>query len=261
LLGSTFFLSLYICSMTDEGKNGYDRLVVTQDQTLTWKLTMKLIIGNKNYSSWSLRPWLLLSAFDLPFEEMRIPLFVDGFKAEIEKHSAAGKVPVLHDNGLVVWDSLAICEYVSEKYLGGKGWPDDQIMRAEARSCCAEMHSGFATLRNDMPMNCRALGRKVNMTKELQHDISRIDSLWTSLTSKFSAQGPWLFGNLSIADCMFAPVVFRFNTYNPELSQNARKYLETMLAHPKMKLWLDHAVNEVETIEYAEVGKQQDSTS
>lgn len=216
---------------------------------------MKLIIGNKNYSSWSLRPWLLLSAFDLPFEEVRIPLFVEGFKSEIEKYSAAGKVPVLHDNGLVVWDSLAICEYISEKYLGGKGWPEDEKLRAMARSCCAEMHSGFATLRNDMPMNCRALGRKVDITTELQRDISRIDSLWTSLTSKHRDQGPWLFGEFSIADCMFAPVVFRFNTYSPELSKNAQEYIKTMLAHPKMKLWLEQAAQEAETIQYAEVGQ------
>jgi len=218
-------------------------------------MAMKLIIGNKNYSSWSLRPWLLLSAFDLPFEEVRISLFVDGFKAEIEKHSAAGKVPVLHDNGLEIWDSLAICEYVSEKYLEGKGWPEDDSMRAEARSCCAEMHSSFASLRNDMPMNCRAIGRKVDITEDLQRDLSRLDNLWTTLTSKYSERGPWLFGKFSIADCMFAPVVFRFNTYTPELSENVRKYINTMLAHPKMKLWLDQAMEEVETIAYAEVGK------
>lgn len=215
---------------------------------------MKLIIGNKNYSSWSLRPWLLLSAFDLPFEEVRIPLFVDGFKAEIEQHSAAGKVPVLHDNGLVVWDSLAICEYVSEKYLGGKGWPEDERMRAEARSCCAEMHSGFAALRNDMPMNCRALDRKVDITPELQTDISRIDSLWSSLTSRYIDLGPWLFGSFSIADCMFAPVVFRFNTYDPIISTKAREYMKTMLAHPKINLWSEQAAKESEAIAYAEVG-------
>ncbi len=216
---------------------------------------MKLIIGNKNYSSWSLRPWLLLSAFDLHFEEVRIPLFVEGFKAEIEKHSAAGKVPVLEDADLVVWDSLAICEYVSEKYLEGKGWPEDEKMRAEARSCSAEMHSGFATLRNEMPMNCRAIDRKIDMTSELQDDISRIDSLWTSLISKYSVRGPWLFGEFSIADCMFAPVVFRFNTYNPELSENSRGYTKTMLAHPALKLWFKQAKEEVETIAYSEVGK------
>jgi glutathione S-transferase len=216
---------------------------------------MKLIIGNKNYSSWSLRPWLLLSAFNLPFEEVRIALDVDGYKAEIEKHSPAGKVPVLHDEELIIWDSLAICEYVSEKYLGGKGWPKDEKTRAEARSCCAEMHSSFAALRNDMPMNCRAIGRKVDISKELQQDISRIDTIWTSVTSKYGDHGPWLFGEFSIADCMFAPVVFRFNTYAPKLSQNARKYIQTMLGHSKMKLWLEQAVDESETITSAEVGK------
>jgi glutathione S-transferase len=219
---------------------------------------MKLIIGNKNYSSWSLRPWLLLAAVDLPFEEERIPLSIEGFKARIEKHSAAGKVPVLLDNGLEVWDSLAICEYVSEKYLESKGWPSDEKMRAEARSCCAEMHSGFAALRGDMPMNCRATGRKVSISADLQKDITRIDSLWSSLLSKYGDQGPYLFGKFSICDCMFAPVVFRFNTYTPELSKTSRNYLQTMLAHPKMQLWLKQAREEVERIENSEVGGSGD---
>ncbi len=215
---------------------------------------MKLIIGNKNYSSWSLRPWLLLSAFDVEFQEICIALMVEGYKQEILKYNSAGKVPVLHDKGIVIWDSLSICEYVSEQYLDGKGWPRDPKLRAQARSCAAEMHSSFFTLRNDMPMNCRATGRKVSISSDLQGDITRVDTLWSEMRASYSSMGPWLFGDFSIADCMFAPVVFRFNTYAPELSEMSQKYMVTMLEHPKMRLWLEQAQAEKEVIPHEEVG-------
>ncbi len=216
---------------------------------------MKLIIGNKNYSSWSLRPWLLLSVNNISFEEIRIPLFTENTHKEFAKYTKAGKVPVLHDNEIVVWDSLAICEYVSEQLLDGKGWPADVAHRAEARSCCAEMHSSFFALREQMPMNCRANIRSVPMTDELQKDISRVDSLWSDLRAKYSSGGPWLFGEFSIVDCMFAPVVFRFSTYNVDVCEASKSYMNTLLANPKVKLWLEHAKAEVEVIDYAEVGK------
>lgn len=215
---------------------------------------MKLIIGNKNYSSWSLRAWLLLSAYDVPFDEVRIALYEDNFRAEISKHTNAGKVPVLHDSDLVVWDSLAICEYISDQYLEGKGWPAETKDRALARSCCAEMHSGFFTLRGEMPMNCRAENRKVSISEHLGKEISRIDTLWSELREKFSARGPWLFGQFSIADCMFAPVVFRFSTYNVEVSESSRQYMNSVLGHPKVQLWLKGAKAENETIKSEEVG-------
>lgn len=215
---------------------------------------MKLIIGNKNYSSWSLRAWLLLSVNDIPFDEVRIALSTETTRSEIAKHTDAGKVPVLHDNDLVVWDSLAICEYVSEQYLDGKGWPADAKDRAQARSCSAEMHSGFFTIREKMPMNCRATGRNVPMTADLEKEISRVDSLWTGLRAKYANQGPWLFGEFSIADCMFAPVVFRFATYNVAVSESSGKYMTSVLENPKIQLWLEQARKEVETIEIAEVG-------
>ncbi len=216
---------------------------------------MKLIIGNKNYSSWSLRPWLLLSAFDVEFQEICIALMVEGYKQEILKYNSAGKVPVLHDKGIVIWDSLSICEYVSEQYLDGKGWPRDPKLRAQARSCAAEMHSSFFTLRNDMPMNCRATGRKVSISSDLQGDITRVDTLWSEMRASYSSMGPWLFGDFSIADCMFAPVVFRFNTYAPELSEMSQKYMVTMLEHPKIQLWLEQARAEKEVISHEEVGE------
>lgn len=215
---------------------------------------MKLIIGNKNYSSWSLRPWLLLSAFNIPFEEERISLFSGDYKEKICNYSGAGKVPILQDAEITVWDSLAICEYISENFLQDKGWPADKSMRAEARSCCAEMHSGFSTLRNDMPMNCRALQRKVEISDDLQMDINRINTLWTGLLGKYADYGPWLFGEFSIADCMFAPVVFRFRTYGVQVSELAEKYMATVLAHPQIKLWQEMAEKEKESIAYSEVG-------
>lgn len=214
---------------------------------------MKLIIGNKNYSSWSLRPWLLLSAYEIPFEEIRIPLFSKNTHAELAKYNNSGKVPVLQDKDVTVWDSLAICEYISEQYLDGKGWPSDPGSRAEARSCCAEMHSGFFNLREKMPMNCRATGRRVEMTPELSRDISRIDGIWSALREKYSTGGPWLFGKFSIVDCMFAPVAFRFNTYQSEISATSSRYVEQILAHPKVTQWLEAAIKEPEVIESSEV--------
>ncbi len=215
---------------------------------------MKLIIGNKNYSSWSLRAWLVLSAFDVPFDEVRIALYEDNFRTEIAKHTKAGKVPVLHDADLVVWDSLAICEYISEKYLDDRGWPTTLQDRAKARSCCAEMHSGFFALRAEMPMNCRAEDRKVAISENLQKEISRIDTLWSELRARYADKGPWLCGQFSIVDCMFAPVVFRFNTYGVIVSESSLQYMNNLLAHPKVQLWLEQARAESETIESEEVG-------
>lgn len=215
---------------------------------------MKLIIGNKNYSSWSLRAWLLLTVNELTFEEVRIALSTENTDAEIAKHTDAGKVPVLDDNGFIIWDSLAICEYISEQYLDGRGWPADAKDRAIARSCCAEMHSGFFALRQAMPMNCRSINRHVNLTDDLHEDISRIETIWTSLRKKHAEHGPWLFGEFTIADCMFAPVVFRFVTYNVPLSQTAQRYMANILENPHVQLWLEQAKKESETIEEEEVG-------
>ena len=215
---------------------------------------MKLIIGNKNYSSWSLRAWLLLAVSEIPFEEVRIALSTENTATEIAKYSDAGMVPILQDKDLIIWDSLAICEYVSEQYLDDKGWPAEATDRAQARSYCAEMHSGFFDLRQAMPMNCRAANRRVPEAPGLAEDISRIDSIWTVLRAKHADYGPWLFGEFSIADCMFAPVVFRFATYNVAVSEISRNYIENVLANPKIQLWLEQSKKEVETIEDDEAG-------
>ncbi len=215
---------------------------------------MKLIIGNKNYSSWSLRAWLLLTVNELPFEEVRIALSTESTAAKIAKHTDAGTVPVLIDNGLIVWDSLAICEYISEQYLDGGGWPVNVQERATARSYCAEMHSSFFALRQAMPMNCRAINRHVHITDDLQEDISRIETIWTNLRKKHAVHGPWLFGKFTIADCMFAPVVFRFATYDVPVSETGQRYMANTLGNPHVLRWLEHAKKESETIEEEEIG-------
>ncbi|MDT8429114.1 MAG: glutathione S-transferase family protein [Pseudomonadales bacterium] len=215
---------------------------------------MKLVIGNKNYSSWSLRPWLFLSVHGLPFEEVRIALDEETTAAQMALHTEAGKVPVLHDDGLMVWDSLAICEYVSEQYLHGKGWPADTRTRALARSYSAEMHSGFFEIRSKLPMNCRASGRKVALDPALQKDIARIDQIWSRLRAEHQDKGPWLFGEFSITDCMFAPVCSRFATYGIQVSALASTYAQYVLTHEKMLLWIAQGRAETETIKADEAG-------
>ncbi len=218
---------------------------------------MKLIIGNKNYSSWSLRPWLLLRHFEIEFEEIRIPLFTEGFEATLARFTDANKVPVLHDGDINIWDSLAICEYISEQYLDGKGWPSDSTARAMARSASAEMHSSFFEIREHMPMNCRAK-RRIDFTPELHAEINRVQQLWMQLRTRYADQGPWLLGDFSIADCIYAPMALRFNSYQPELNSTSREYIATILSHPAMKLWIQQAADEKEIIEFAEVGEMVD---
>jgi glutathione S-transferase len=218
-------------------------------------MPLKLVIGNKNYSSWSLRAWLLLSAYDVSFETVRIPLFEDTTEIELARYTDAGKVPVLHDGDTVVWDSLAICEYISEQYLDGRGWPADTVKRAIARACSAEMHSGFSAIRTAMPMNCRATGRRVAITGEIEREVRRLDTLWSNLRRRYSVDGPWLFGGFSIADCMFAPVASRFATYGVELSDAGALYQQTLLDHPHVRRWYAQAADEKEIIEQAETGK------
>ena len=215
---------------------------------------MKLIIGNKNYSSWSLRGWLALKAFNIPFEEIKLSLFSEEFHSELAKYSPAGKVPVLVDGDLSVWDSLAICEYINENYLNGKGWPEDKNSRAVARSIVADMHSGLFGIRNEMPMNCRAK-RRVELSNNAQKEVANLDALWSDLRSKHTKDGDYLFGTFSLADVFFAPVVFRFSTYGITLSDAASAYCKTMLAHPDMQAWFKDSVAEVEIVSQAETGE------
>jgi glutathione S-transferase len=215
---------------------------------------MKLIIGNKNYSSWSLRGWLALKAFDVPFEEIKLSLFSDEFYTELAKHSPVGKVPVLVDGDLSVWDSLAICEYINETYLDGKGWPVDKSKRAVARSVVADMHSGLFGIRTEMPMNCRAR-RHVELSDQAKKEVATLDALWTKLRAENAQNGDYLFGKFSLADAFFAPVMFRFKTYGIALSAAASEYQTTMLMHPAMQEWLDDAIAETDVYAAGEIGE------
>ena len=204
---------------------------------------MKLVIGDRNYSSWSLRPWLALKQCGLPFEEAIIRLREPGTKAEILKHSPSGKVPCLIDGDVVIWDSLAICEYLAEKFP--TLWPASSKVRAEARSVCAEMHSGFSALRHSMPMEIHASKPFDGRTAEVAADIARIVGIWENCRKRFAQNGPFLFGHFTNADAMFAPVVWRFLTYAIELPPASRAWVEAMCALPAMQEWRAAAVAEV----------------
>ncbi len=216
---------------------------------------LTLVIGNKNYSSWSLRPWLYLKHFGFSFEEIRVPLFTEGYKEKILKHSPTGKVPYLRDGELGVWDSLAVMEYLADQYPEKKGWPEDPKARALARAVSAEMHSGFFGLRENLPMNCRKIFEVFVPPENAIQDISRVRQIWKSCRSQYQSGGPWLFGEFSIADCMYAPVVMRFHSYGVELGEVEQEYVKTMRNHPAIVEWLSASKVEVEVIEkYETIG-------
>lgn len=213
---------------------------------------LTLVIGNRTYSSWSLRAWVLMKHLDVKFAEVVIPLDTAETREQIEQYGPSGRVPVLRHGDVCVWDSLAICEYVAE--LTGKGWPADNHARAVARAVSAEMHSGFTTLRSLWPMNARARNRRTAVPAALTADVERIDELWNDCRSRFGAAGPWLFGAYSIADAMYAPVVLRFNTYGAHISPAARWYMATTLEDAALQEWLQAAKQEPWTIASDEVG-------
>ncbi|MCH7821855.1 MAG: glutathione S-transferase family protein [Proteobacteria bacterium] len=215
----------------------------------------KLVIGNKNYSSWSLRSWLLLRESGIDFDEHRISLDTDTTKSEIAAFSSGGTVPVLQNGELTVWDTLAIAETVAERWPEKQLWPTDADARAYARSICAEMHSGFHRLRDAMPMNCRAMGRTITLTDALSDDIDRIIAIWSACHHQFSGDNGWLFNNFSIADAMFAPVVLRFRTYGIKLPESAGYYPQRLLQSEAMQEWLAAAETETEVIEREEKGR------
>jgi glutathione S-transferase len=208
-----------------------------------------LVIGNKNYSSWSLRPWLLLRHFGVAFDELRLKLDTPEFHAEIDKWSPTRTVPVLHDDGLVVPDSLAICEFANERWLDGRGWPADLRTRAKARAAAAEMHSGFRALRTQLPMNCRRTPDNYRWDASAQADMDRIQQLWRELRDEHAGQGDFLCGDFGIVDAMFAPVVMRFIGYGVALDDNAKRYVEAITALPAMREWFAAAEAESERIE------------
>ena len=213
-----------------------------------------LIIGNKNYSSWSLRAWLLMAEAGIDFEEIRLSLDTPDFASKIAKYSHAKRVPVLMLNGQPVWDSLAIAETVAERWPEKGLWPKQDDARAFARSICAEMHSGFPVLRDTMPMNCRAMGRKIELPGTLTVEIDRIFEIWLECSERFASDEGWLFGDFGIADAMFAPVVLRFRTYGINLPQSANAYHDRLLKSEAMQSWLLAAESETEVVEADEAG-------
>lgn len=211
-------------------------------------MDLALVIGNKNYSSWSLRPWLLLKHAAIPFREIRISLYTAESRAEIKKYSPSGKVPALLDDGITVWESLAIGEYLADKFPEKQFWPSDRVARAQARCVATEMHAGFAALRQYMSMNCRKHLPGKGRTPEVLKDIARIGRLWNDCRARFGAGGPFLFGKFSIADAMYAPVALRFVTYDVELDPVSAAYVKTITALPAIRQWVADARAETEVI-------------
>ncbi len=215
----------------------------------------KLIIGNKNYSSWSLRAWFLLREAGIDFDEHRITLDTEETGQQIAEYTSAGRVPVLLLDGIAVWDTMAIAETLAERWPDKQLWPADANARAHARSVSAEMHSGFEVLRAQMPMNCRAMGRRVSLPDELTDDVDRVIAIWSDCHRRYGEIGPWLFGDFSIVDAMFAPVVLRFRTYGINLSESAGFYPQRLLESEAMQEWLAASESEIEVIGREETGQ------
>lgn len=204
---------------------------------------LQLVIGNKNYSSWSMRPWVAMTAFNIPFEEITILLDKPDTSSNIAKYSAAGRVPVLIAGKSIIWDSLAICEYLAEQFPEQHMWPKDVAARAQARSVCAEMHSGFTGLRSSMWMNIRARFPTKGRTTAAQADIGRISEIWEDCL-KDAGPNQFLFGDFSIADAYYAPVVMRFRTYAVALAPALQAYVDRVAAHPAVQKWINGALTE-----------------
>jgi glutathione S-transferase len=214
-------------------------------------MTLKLVIGNKNYSSWSMRPWLALRASNIPFEEVFVPLYTDN-KADKERllsFSPSGKVPALIDGEVTVWDSLAIIEYVAERFPQARLWPEDRAQRAQARAISAEMHSGFLPLRNECGMNLHRPVRAVPLSADAQANVARIQQIWIDCRERYGEGGPFLFGAFGAVDAMYAPVVHRFRTYAVEVAPEVRTYMEAMIALPAFAQWTAEGLAETLVID------------
>jgi glutathione S-transferase len=214
---------------------------------------LRLVVGNKNYSSWSLRPWLAMKVAGIAFEETLIPLDAPDFKARLAVFGGAGRVPLLVDGEIRVWESLAILEYLAEKFPAAGLWPKDDAARAHARAIASEMHSGFSSLRSQLPMNIarRVISRPLDAGAAA--DVARIQSIWSGSRKLFGANGPFLFGAFGAADAMYAPVVSRFHTYAVELGQAARDYMTAIMALQAWKEWRAAARQETSVLPHDEV--------
>jgi len=214
---------------------------------------LHLVIANKAYSSWSMRPWLAMKAQGVPFKETVICLQQPDTAAEIAKYSAAGKVPVLKHGDITVWESLAILDYLADNFPGHGWWPENPAARAMARSISAEMHAGFTNVRSAMPMNVRRSIPGRERTDAINSDIARIQAVWGAARQNFGAGGPFLFGKFSNADAMYAPVVTRFKTYGVTLDAVSQAYSDAVLASPAVKQWYADAAAESWVIEKYEL--------
>jgi len=204
-----------------------------------------LYIGNKNYSSWSLRPWLLMKHFGIPFREHMVSVAGRDYNPALKPLAGNARVPSLHDDGFQVWESIAIAEYLAERFPAM--WPADAKARARARSISAEMHAGFAKLRTAMPMNLKLKLKGKPPTPEVQRDIDRVIEIWEEARTQFAtADGPYLFGAFSVADAMFAPIAWRFHVYNVALPPVAAAYRDALLVHPAMIEWYEAGIRESE---------------
>jgi glutathione S-transferase len=224
---------------------------------------LQLIIGNKNYSSWSFRPWFAMKVAGIEFAETLISLEAADFKSRLMAMSDAGKVPVLLDGDTRVWESLAILEYLAEKFPAAGLWPGDRAARAHARAVASEMHAGFQALRRQLPMNVWRPVIQRQLEADAKADVARIDAIWNECRSRFGATGPFLYGAFGAADAMYAPVVWRFRTYAVEVSATARDYMHAVTALPAWSEWRDAARREPwvlphDEVDWPEVKREQD---
>jgi glutathione S-transferase len=213
---------------------------------------LRLIIGNKNYSSWSFRPWLAMKVAGIAFEESLLPLDAPDFKARLAAFGGAGKVPLLIDGEIRVWESLAILEYLAEKFPGAGLWPKEAAARAHARAIASEMHSGFSALRSQLPMNIRRAVNRPVLDAEAAADVARIEAIWTESRKRFGSGGPFLYGTFGAADAMYAPVASRFHTYAVEVGAVARAYMAAIMKLPAWTEWREAALRETSVLPHDE---------
>ena len=215
---------------------------------------LKLIIGNKNYSSWSLRSWFFLKFFDIPFDEEMVFLYEKETQEKVRPYFSNGKVPVLVDSAagedLRVWDSLAIIEYVNDKFLNQQGWPKDMRARAVARAISAEMHSSFFALRHSFGMDCKKHFPNHPVPTDVQQEIDRIIDIWEYCKQHYGTGGPWLLGEFSGADAMFAPIALRFSIYDVKVSGFVNEYIDTVLENEHIQHWIDAGKQETQVIDF-----------
>lgn len=219
---------------------------------------IKLAIGNKLYSSWSLRAWILLRAFDIDFEETVIAMYKDDTKARMLAFGPTGKVPVIDDGGVVVWESLAIMHYIADRFPDKDIWPADRAARGHAMAAAAEMHSSFMGIRSSCPMNLTKRFKPRDRGEAVVADVARLEALWSEARSRFGADGPYLYGKFSAADAMYAPVVTRLDTYQIEVSAQTRAYMDAVLTHPAFVAWKQSAFQEPWALPHYEEGESVD---